>query len=136
MRTLFIGLPAAPLVGCSIPLSPLASTELCTDANGYLAGGSRPVEPTSSRTSSAPAKAKSAIAAKAEERSTTALREKPQAAEKKPASPVVEAKLQAAGIRPPRRDVRSRHCHGEGHDCLEVGGTAFAAFGEMNGPAP
>jgi hypothetical protein len=95
MRTLFIGLLAAPLVGCSIPLSPLASTDSCTDANGYLAGGSRPVEPTSSRTSSAPAKAKSAVAAKAEERSTTAVREKPQPAEKKPASPAIEAKVQA-----------------------------------------
>ena len=61
MRTLLIGILAAPLVGCSIPLSPLASTDSCTDANGYLAGASRPVEPapTPSKAGAAATKVKS-----------------------------------------------------------------------------
>lgn len=102
MRTLLIGLLAAPLVGCSIPLSPLASTDSCTDANGFLASASKSVEPASapSKSSSAVTKPKPAIAAKAEERPTIVVREKPQPVERKPAATVIEAKIQAP---PPSR---------------------------------
>ncbi len=97
MRTLLIGLLAAPLIGCSVPLSPLASTDSCSDANSFLASASKPVEPVStpSKSSTAATKPKPAIAAKTEERSVAAAREKPQPAEKKPASTVIEAKVQA-----------------------------------------
>ena len=101
MRTLLIGVLAATLVGCSYPLSPQASMEACADPKG-LGGlnkmtGSRSIEPApvSSRTSSATARAKSATVAKTEERSTAAVREKPQPAERKAAAPVVEAKAEA-----------------------------------------
>ena len=97
MRTLLIGLLAAPLVDCSIPLSPLASTDSCADANGYLAGASRPVEPapTPSRSSSAATKVKSTSAARAEGRSTTAVRDGPQLAAKNAKPAVIEAKVRA-----------------------------------------
>lgn len=102
MRTLLIGLLAAPLVGCSIPLSPLASTDSCTDANGFLASASKSVEPASapSKSSSAVTKPKPAIAAKMEERPTIVVREKPQPVERKPAATVIEAKIQTP---PPSR---------------------------------
>ena len=101
MRTLLIGVLAATLVGCSYPLSPQASMEACADPNGF--GGlnkmaaSRPIEPApaSSKTNSAATKVKSTIAAKAEERSTAAVRDRPQPAEKKPTSTVIEAKVEA-----------------------------------------
>ena len=95
MRTLLIGVLAAPLVGCSIPLSPLASTDSCTDANGYLAGASRPVEPAPSRTSAATTKPKSDIAVRAEKRSTAAVRDGPQLAAKNAKPDVIDAKVQA-----------------------------------------
>ena len=101
MRTLLIGVLAATLVGCSYPLSPQASMEACADPNGF--GGlnkmaaSRPIEPApaSSKTNSAATKVKSTIAARAEERSTAAVRDRPQPAEKKPTSTVIEAKVEA-----------------------------------------
>jgi len=106
MRTLLIGLLAAPLVGCSIPLSPLASTDSCSDANGFLASASKSVEPASapSKSSFAVTKPRPAVAAKPEERPATAVRDKPQPAEKKPASPVIEAKVQAL---PPGRPAET-----------------------------
>jgi len=95
MRTLLIGILAAPLVGCSIPLSPLASTDSCTDANGYLAGAGRPAEPAPSKTGAAATKAKSTIAARAEERSTAAVRHAPHLAAKNAKPAVIDAKVQA-----------------------------------------
>ena len=100
MRTLLIGVLAATLVGCSYPLAPQASMEACADPNGF--GGlnkmaaSRPIEPApaSSRTRSVTAKVKSATVAKTEERSTAAVRDRPQPAEK-PTSTVIEAKVEA-----------------------------------------
>jgi hypothetical protein len=101
MRTLLIGVLAATLVGCSYPLSPQASMEACADPNGFggldKMTGSRSIEPApaSSRTSSAATRAKSATAAKTEERSTAAVRDRLQPAEKKPTSTVTEAKIEA-----------------------------------------
>jgi hypothetical protein len=75
--------------------------ESCSEPNGSgglnKMTGSRPVEPAaaSSRNRSATAKVKPATAAKMEERSTAAVRDKPQLAEKKPAATVVEAKAEA-----------------------------------------
>ena len=100
MRTLLIGVLAATLVGCSYPLSPQASMEACADPNGFgglnKMTGSRPAEPApaSSRNRSATAKVKSATATKTEERSTAAVRDRPQLAEKKPTSTVIEAKVE------------------------------------------
>ena len=101
MRTLLIGVLAATLVGCSYPLAPQASMEACADPNGF--GGlnnmaaSRPIEPApaSSKTSSAATKVKSTIAARAQERSTAAVRDRPKPAEKNPTSTVIEAKVEA-----------------------------------------
>ena len=95
MRTLLIGILAAPLVGCTIPLSPLASTDSCTDANGYLAGASRQVEPAPAKAGSAATKGKSTSAARAEERSTAAVRDGPHLAAKNAKPAVIEAKVQA-----------------------------------------
>ena len=107
MRTLLIGVLAATLVGCSYPLSPQASMDASTDPNGLGCGSktatARPIEPApaSSKTKSAATRAKSAIAAKAEERSTPAVRDRPQLAEKNANPPVIEAKLEApASSRP------------------------------------
>ena len=101
MRTLCIGVLAATLVGCSYPLSPQASMEVCADPNrlGGLTkmAASRPIEPTpaSSKANSAATKVKFTIAARAEERSTAPVRDRPQAAEKKPTSTAIEAKVGA-----------------------------------------
>ena len=101
MRTLLIGVLAATQVGCSYSLSPQASMDACADPNGP--GGlnkmvaSRPIEPASpsSKASSATTRAKSATVAKTEERSTAAVREKPELAEKKAAATVIETKVEA-----------------------------------------
>ena len=128
MRTLLIGVLAATLVGCSYPLSPQASMEACADPNGFgglnKMAGSRPVEPApvSSRNRAATAKVKSAAAAKTEERSTAAVRDKPQLAEKKAASTVIEAKVEVSRSKSACRDARSSPCQGEDHDCREIGG--------------
>ena len=60
-------------------------------------GASRPVEPapTSSKTDSAATKVKSTIAARAEERSTAAVRDRPQLAAKNATPTVIEAKVEA-----------------------------------------
>ena len=101
MRTLFIGVLAATLVGCSCPLPPQASMEACTDPNGFgclnRTAASRPIEPTpaSSRTSSATTRVKSTIAAKTEEPSSVVVRDRSQLAEKKAKSTMIEAKVEA-----------------------------------------
>ena len=101
MRTLLIGVLAATLVGCSCPLPPQASMEACTDPNGFgclnRTAASRPIEPTpaSSRTSSATTRVKSTIAAKTEEPSSVVVRDRPQLAEKKAKSTMIEAKVEA-----------------------------------------
>jgi hypothetical protein len=101
MRTLFIGVLAATLVGCSCPLAPQASMEACTDPNGFgcLNGMavSRSIEPApaSSKTNSATTKVKSTIATKTEKPSTADVRDRPQLAEKKAKSTTIEAKVEA-----------------------------------------
>ena len=98
MRTLLIGVLAAPLVGCSYALPPLAGSESCTDQNGFghltSAAASRPVEPTPAlfKTSFAPTRVKSTVAAKTEEPSTAHVREGPALAAKK--TKVIEAKVE------------------------------------------
>ena len=100
MRTLLMGVLAATQVGCSYPLSPQTSMEACADPNGY--GGlnkmaaSRPIEPApaSSKANSAATKVKSTMA-RAEERPTAPVRDRPPPAEKKPTSTVIEAKVEA-----------------------------------------
>lgn len=99
MRTLLIVVLAAPLVGCSYALPPLAGTEACTDPNalGHLTSvaATRPIEPTPAlfKTSSAPTRIKSTIAVKTEEPSTAHIRDEPSLAAKK-ANPI-EAKVEA-----------------------------------------
>ena len=101
MRTLLMGVLAATLVGCSCPLPPQASMEACTDPNGFgclnRMAASRPIEPTpqSSKTNSAATKLKSTIATKTEEPSIAHVRDRPQLAEKKAKSTVIEAKVAA-----------------------------------------
>ena len=106
MRTLLIGILAATLVGCSYPFPPQASIEACADPNGFggldKVAASRPIEPApaSPRANSA-ATTKSTIAARAEERSTAAARDRPRPAEKKATSIVIEAKVEGpASSRP------------------------------------
>ena len=99
MRALLIGVLAATLVGCSNSLLPQASMGACTDPNVF--GGlnkmaaNRPVDPapTSSKTHSATTKVKPTIAARAEERSTAAVRDSPKPAQKKSTATVIEAKV-------------------------------------------
>ena len=137
MRALLIGVLAATLVGCSNSLLPQASMEACTDPNGF--GGlnkmaaSRPVDPapTSSKTHSATTKVKSTIAARAEERSTAAVREKPQLAEKKPASTVVEAKVEAPASSRPAETPDPVIAKAKTTIAAKLEDPAAAEFGEM-----
>jgi hypothetical protein len=105
MRTLLIGVLAATLVGCC-PLSPQANMDACTDPNGFGSvnrmATSRPIEPApaSSKASYAATRAKSATMAKSEERSTAAVRDRPQLPEKKPTSTLIETKVETASGRP------------------------------------
>ncbi len=99
MKALLIGVLAATLVGCSNSLLPQASMRACTDPDGF--GGlhkmaaNRLVDPapTSSKTHSATTKVKPTIAARAEERSTAAVRDSPKPAQKKSTATVIEAKV-------------------------------------------
>jgi hypothetical protein len=131
MRTLLIGLLAAPLIGCSIPLSPLASTDSCTDANGYLAGAGRPAEPAPSKTGAAATKAKSTIAARAEERSTAAVRDAPHLAAKNTKPAVIEAKLQAPAAGRPAETSDPIIVKAKTTIAAKLEDPASAEFGEM-----
>jgi hypothetical protein len=97
MRALLISVLAATSVGRSNQ-SPQASMEACTDPNGFgglnkMASNRPDPAPTSSKTYSAATKVKSTIPARAEERSTAAVRDSPQPAEKTPTSTLIEAKI-------------------------------------------
>ena len=137
MRTLLIGVLAATLVGCSYPLSPQASMDACTDPNGSgglnKTAGSRPIEPApaSSRSSSAATRAKAAIAAKAEERSTAVVREKPQLAEKNAKPPVIEAKLEAPASSRPAETPDPVVAKAKSTIAAKLEDPASAEFGEM-----
>src|SRR6266404_4399408 len=73
---------AATLVGCSCPLSPRASIEGCTDANGFACfdrmAASQPIElkPASFKTESATTEFKSTIAAKTQKPSSARARDR------------------------------------------------------------
>lgn len=108
MRTLFIGVLAATLVGCSCPLPSLTSMDACADPNGFGCvngmAASRSIEPTpaSLKTNSATSRVKSTNAAKTEEPSTAPVRDAPRLAAKKTKPTVIEAKVEApASGRPP-----------------------------------
>ena len=137
MRTLLIGVLAATLVGCSYPLSPQASMEACTDANGFgcldRTAASRPIEPApaSSKTSSAATKVKSAIAARTEERSTAAVRDRPQLAEKKAKSTVIEAKVEAPASGRPAETSDPVIVKAKTTIAAKLEDPASAEFGEM-----
>ena len=135
MRTLIIGVLAATLVGCSYPLSPQASMEACADPNGFgglnKMAGSRPVEPAPSRNRAATAKVKSAAAAKTEERSTAAVRDKPQLAEKKAASSVIEAKVEAPAASRPAETPDPVLVKAKTTIAAKLEDPAAAEFGEM-----
>ena len=135
MRTLLIGVLAATLVGCSYPLSPQASMEACADPNGFgglnKMAGSRPVEPAPSRNRATTAKVKSAAAAKTEERSTAAVRDKPQLAEKKAASSVIEAKVEAPAASRPAETPDPVLVKAKTTIAAKLEDPAAAEFGEM-----
>ncbi|MEH2496096.1 hypothetical protein V1294_002575 [Bradyrhizobium sp. AZCC 1678] len=101
MRTLLIGVLAATLVGCSCLLPPQASMDACMDAsgsgclNGMAVSRSIEPAPASSRTNSATTKVKSTIATKTEKPSIADVRDRPQPAEKKAKSSMIEAKVEA-----------------------------------------
>jgi hypothetical protein len=111
--------------------------EACADPNGFgglnKMAGSRPVEPApaSSRNRAATAKVKSAAAAKTEERSTAAVREKPQLAEKKPASTVVEAKVEAPASSRPAETPDPVIAKAKTTIAAKLEDPAAAEFGEM-----
>ena len=101
MRALFIGFL---LVGCSKSMSPQASMEACTDPNGFAGlnkrRASRPSEPApaSSQNHSETTKVRSAIAARAEERSTAAVRDNPNPPDK------TTSNLMKVKVEPPASD--------------------------------
>ena len=137
MRTLLIGVLAATLVGCSYPLSPQASMEACTDPNGFgclnRTAASRPIEPApaSSKTNSATTRAKSAIAAKTEEPSTAAVRDRPHLAEKKAKSTVIEAKVEAPASGRPAETSDPVIIKAKTTIAAKLEDPASAEFGEM-----
>jgi hypothetical protein len=111
--------------------------DACADPNGF--GGlnkmaaSRPIEPApaSSRTRSATAKVKSATVAKTEERSTAAVRDRPQPAEKKPTSTVVEAKVEAPASGRPAETSDPVIVKAKTTIAAKLEDPASAEFGEM-----
>ncbi len=97
MRTLLIAVLAVALVGCNYPLSPQVSMEACMNPKGL--GGIKEIAASpasvSSKANSAATKVRSKIAARAEKRAETAVRDRPAFAEKKPASTLIEPKVEA-----------------------------------------
>jgi hypothetical protein len=137
MRTLLIGVLAATLVGCSCILPPQASMEACTDANGpgCLNGiaASRSIEPApaSSKTNSAATKVKSAIATKTEQPSIAHVRDRPQLAEKKAKSTVIETKVEAPASGRPAETSDPVIIKAKTTIAAKLEDPASAEFGEM-----
>jgi hypothetical protein len=137
MRTLFIGVLAATLVGCSCPLPPQASMEACTDPNGFgclnrMAAG-RPIEPTpqSSTTNSAETRVRSPIAAKTEEPSIAhVVRDRPPA-EKKAKSSMIEAKVDAPASGRPAETSDPVIIKAKATIAAKLEDATSAEFGEM-----
>ena len=136
MRTLLIGTLAATLVGCSCIL-PQASMDACTDPGGFGCVGkmaaSQPSEPkpASSRTSSAATKIKPTNAAKTEERTIAAVRDRPQLAEKKPTSTLIEAKAETSASSRPAETPDPVLIKAKTTIAAKLEDPAFAEFGEM-----
>jgi hypothetical protein len=137
MRTLLIGVLAATLVGCSCPLPPQASMEACTDPNGFgclnRMAVSRSIEPApaSSRTKSEATRAKSTIATKTEEPSIAHVRDKPQLAEKKAKSTMIEAKVEAPASGRPAETFDPVIIKAKTTIAAKLEDPASAEFGEM-----
>src|SRR6266404_5209591 len=98
---------AATLVGCSCPLSPRASIEGCTDANGFACfdrmAASQPIElkPASFKTESATTEFKSTIAAKTQKPSSARARDRAHLAMKTAKSTMIPAKVEPPASRIP-----------------------------------
>jgi len=111
--------------------------EACANPNGFgglnKMAGSRPIEPApaSARTSSAATKVKSTIAARAQERSTAAVRDRPQPAEKKPASTEIEAKVEAPAASRPAETPDPVLVKAKTTIAAKLEDPAAAEFGEM-----
>ena len=137
MRTLLMGVLAATLVGCSCPLPPQASMEACTDPNGFgclnRTAASRPIEPTPQppKTNSAATKVKSTIATKTEEPSIAHVRVRPQLAEKKAKSTMIEAKVEAPASGRPAETSDPVMIKAKTTIAAKLEDPASAQFGEM-----
>ena len=133
MRTLLIGVLAAPLVGCSIPLSPLASTDSCTDANGYLAGASRPVEPAPTRPGPVPRQRKSSPTSRRGRKSGRLPPSVtgPNSLQKMPKPAVIEAKVQAPASGRPAETSDPVVIKAKTTIAAKLEDPASAEFGEM-----
>jgi hypothetical protein len=111
--------------------------DACADPNGF--GGlnkmaaSRPIEPApaSSKTSSAATRVKSGTVAKTEERSTAAVRDRSQPAEKKPTSTVIEAKVEAPASGRPAETSDPVIVKAKTTIAAKLENPASAEFGEM-----
>jgi len=137
MRTLLIGALAATLVGCSCLLPPQASMEACTDTSGSgcLNGMafSRSIEPApaSSTTNSATIKINSAIATRTEQPSIAHVRDRPQLAEQKAKSTVIEAKVEAPASGRPAETSDPVIIKARTTIAAKLEDPASAEFGEM-----
>jgi len=137
MRTLLIGVLAATLVGCSCLLPPQASMDACMDASGSgcLNGTavSRSIEPApaSSKTNSATTKVKSTIATKTEQLSIAHVRDRPQIAEKKAKSAIIEAKVEAPASGRPAETSDPVIIRAKTTIAAKLEEPASAEFGEM-----
>jgi hypothetical protein len=137
MRTLFVGVLAATLVGCSCILPPQVSMDACTNAggpgclNGMAAG--RPIEPApaSSKTHSATTKVASTIAMKTQEPSIARVRDGPQIAEKKAKPTTTEAKVEAPAAGRPAEKSDPVIIKAKTTIAAKLEEPASAEFGEM-----
>ena len=137
MRTLFIGVLAATLVGCSCLLPPQASMDACMDAsgsgclNGMVVSRSIEPAPASSKTNSATTKVKSTIATKTEKPSIADVRDRPQLAEKKAKSAIIEAKVEAPASGRPAETSDPVIIKARTTIAAKLEDPASAEFGEM-----
>ena len=112
--------------------------DACADPNGFGCAGrmatSRSTEaaPASSRSSAATARPRPGTAAKKEEHSTPAPRERPQLAEKKPASTVAEAKVGSPASGRPAETPDPVIVKAKAAIAAKLENPASAEFGEMN----
>ena len=136
MRTLLVGTLAATLVGCSCLSPPQENVDACLDPNGFgclnRTAASRSAEPAPapSRTSSAITRARSTVAAKAEEPSTARVRDKPQPAARQSKPALIEAKVETPASARPADDpviIKAKTTI-----AAKLEDPTSAEFGEMN----